>query len=64
MFKGYKSHISEKNKDNKTVSSLGLITKCKKCNKLNPVLQSPALNNVQNCVFCGNPFYIIKYDVS
>ena len=34
--------------------------KCPKCQKLNPILQSPAFNNTQNCIYCGNPCYIIK----
>jgi len=70
MYKGYKGRLMELNKSlivdkslkekNKLVSSLAHITKCSKCQKLNPSLHSPAFNNIQNCLFCGNPFYIIK----
>ena len=54
MFKGYK------NKNNKRIIDLAHITKCSRCVKLNPTLYSPALSNIQNCLFCGNPFYTIK----
>lgn len=60
MFKGYKNHLIYKDKTNKTIDSLAHISKCSKCHKLNPVLQSPALNNIQICLYCRNPFYIIK----
>lgn len=60
MFKGYKNHIMSKDQTNKSVNTLAHINKCTKCHKLNPSFQSPALNNIQNCIFCGNPFYIIK----
>jgi hypothetical protein len=58
MYKGYKGRqqISE----NKGITSLAHINKCAKCKKLNPSLHSSAFYNVQNCMFCGNPFYIIK----
>lgn len=64
MFKGYKNHILDKDQTNKSISSLAHINKCKKCNKLNPSFHSAAINNVQNCLFCGNPFYIVKVDQS
>jgi hypothetical protein len=54
MFKGYK------NKNNKSIIDLAYVNKCSRCLKLNPTLYSPAFNNIQNCLFCGNPFYIIK----
>jgi hypothetical protein len=57
MFKGYKNRLLEKNK---RIHDLGYVTKCSRCLKLNPTLYSPASNNIQNCLFCGNPFYIIK----
>ncbi len=60
MFKGYKNRLLEKNKTNKSINDLGYVTKCSRCLKLNPTLYSPAHNNIQNCLFCGNPFYIIK----
>lgn len=61
MFKGYKNHILSKNQTNKGVNSLAHVNKCPKCKRLNPNFYSPALNNAQNCLFCGNPFYIISY---
>jgi hypothetical protein len=60
MYKGYKNHILSKNETNKTIVSLSQIIKCTKCAKLNSVIYSPAYNNIQICLFCGNPFYIIK----
>ena len=42
--------------NNVSISSLTNIFKCGKCNKYNNVVQSP----VQNCLFCGNPNYVIK----
>jgi hypothetical protein len=60
MFKGYKNHLLAKDQTNKTINSLAHINKCKKCHKLNPSLHPAELNNVQHCLFCGNPFYIIK----
>lgn len=72
MYKGYRGRLMELNKSlivdksskekNKGVSSLAHINKCSKCQKLNPSLHSSAFNNVQNCLFCGNPFYIVKFD--
>lgn len=60
MFKGYRNRLIGMDGTNKTVGSLAHINKCSKCNRLNPSLYSPALNNIQNCLFCGNPFYIVK----
>ena len=60
MYKGYRNLLLEKNETNNIVKTSPFINKCKKCNKLNPTLQSPARNNIQKCLFCGNPFYIIK----
>jgi hypothetical protein len=57
MYKGYRGRQMGQNKG---ITSLAHINKCAKCKKLNPSLHSSALNNVQNCMFCGNPFYIIK----
>lgn len=54
MYKGYR------NRTNKGIDKLNHINKCLKCHKFNPSLQSPALNNIQLCMYCGNPFYIIK----
>ncbi len=56
MFKGYRNRKLIKT----GVQSLDHINKCKKCNLLNPSLHSPAINNIQHCLFCGNPFYIVK----
>ena len=60
MFKGYRNHLLGMDKTNKSVSSLSHINKCSKCNRLNPSLYPSVINNVQNCLFCGNPFYIVK----
>ncbi len=60
MFKGYRNHLFYKDRTNKTIRNLAHMNKCTKCSKLNPSLQSPAQNNIQNCLYCGTPFYIIK----
>ena len=60
MFKGYRHHLFYKNITNKSINSLAHINKCVKCLKFNPSLQSPAKNNIQYCLYCGNPFYIIR----
>ena len=60
MYKGYRKHLFYKDQTNKSVNSLAHINKCSKCLKFNPILQSPAINNIQMCLYCGNPFYIIK----
>ncbi len=60
MFKGYKNYVFYKDKTNKLVNSLAHVNKCIKCQKLNPSMQSPVIHNVQCCLYCGNPFYIIK----
>lgn len=60
MFKGYRNRIIELDKTNKSVSLLPHMNKCLKCRKLNPSLQSPAINNVQLCMYCGTPFYLIR----
>jgi hypothetical protein len=62
MYKGYRNLLLSKDKSNKGVNSLDHINKCAKCQRLNPSLYSPALNNIQRCLFCGNPFYIIKIE--
>ena len=59
MFKCYRNRLIAMGKTNK-VSSLDHVNKCTKCARLNPSLYSAALNNVQCCLFCGNPFYIVK----
>ena len=60
MFKGYRNRLIAMDKTNKGVRSLDHINKCIKCQRLNPSLHPAAINNVQNCLFCGNPFYIVK----
>lgn len=60
MYKGYKSKLFYKDNTNNSVGGLLYINKCSKCNKLNKWLHSPALNNIQMCLYCGNPYYIIK----
>jgi hypothetical protein len=64
MYKGYRNRLlgidKTVSKQHQKVTSLDYINKCSKCQRLNPILHSPAITNVQNCLFCGNPFYIIK----
>lgn len=57
MFKGYKNYIIDKNKLTKSNSTI--MKKCVKCQKLNSIVFSPASNNIQACMYCGNPFYVI-----
>jgi hypothetical protein len=42
--------------NNTTITALNNIFKCTRCNKYNNIFQPP----VQNCLFCGNPNYVIK----
>ena len=42
--------------NNISISNLINIFKCTRCNKYNNVIHPP----VQNCLFCGNPNYVIK----
>lgn len=60
MYKGYKNYIFYKDKTNKQVNSLAHINKCSKCLKLSPSIHAPTYNNIQHCLYCGNPFYIKK----
>lgn len=60
MFKGYRNHIKCKNTTNKNIISLPQVSMCRKCNKFNPIIQSPAQSNISKCLFCGQPYYIIK----
>jgi len=62
MFKGYRNHLFSKDTTNKSiaVSLKEKIVKCTKCSKLNPIVYSPAINNIRICMYCGNPFYVIK----
>lgn len=62
MYKGYRNRLLSMDKTKKNVSSLSHINKCSKCKRLNPSLQPAEIKNVQNCLFCGNPFYIVKMD--
>jgi hypothetical protein len=62
MFKGYRNRLMSMDKTNKSVSSLAHVNKCTKCQRLNPSLHSSVLNNIQQCLFCGNPFYIVRMD--
>lgn len=55
MYKGYRNRLT-----NKGVKTLDHMNKCTKCHKLNPSLHPSAVNNVQHCLFCGNPFYLIR----
>ena len=38
------------------------VVKCTKCKKYNSVIASPEFQNISNCYFCGNPYYIIRMD--
>ena len=67
MFRGYKNHLFYKDRTNKSINSLAHMNKCVKCLKFNPSIIPPTSmknyvmpNNIQNCLYCGNPFYIIK----
>ena len=60
MYKGHRNRLLEKDRTNKMLNSLAQVSKCNKCNKLNNILYSPAYNNINVCIYCGNPFYIIK----
>ena len=67
MFKGYRNHLLNKDRTNKSINNLAHINKCPKCLKLSPSIKPPtindnyvSLNNIQICLYCGNPFYIIK----
>lgn len=42
--------------NNISISNLVNIFKCGRCNKYNNIIIMP----VQNCLFCGNPNYVIK----
>ena len=48
--------IPNQHLNNISISTLINIFKCIKCNKYNNIFQSP----VQNCIFCGNPNYVMK----
>lgn len=58
MYKGYRNFISKKT-NNKNLLSLPQLAQCKKCSNLNLITVSPAKNNISNCTYCGNPYYII-----
>jgi hypothetical protein len=59
--KGHRSRILLKDPQfNKTLSNHPQVIKCSKCKKYNSVQVSPEINNINNCYFCGNPYYIIR----
>jgi hypothetical protein len=64
MYKGYRNRLlaidKTVEKQKKGIETLDYINKCSKCRKLNFIFASSTLTNVQICIFCGNPFYIIK----
>lgn len=60
MYKGYTNRIPTFHNNYTNIGTLAHINKCTRCKRFNPSLHSPALNNIQNCLFCGNPFYIVK----
>lgn len=61
MFKGYRNYLLYKDKTvNNTITHHPEVSKCSKCRKLNPVVKGT--KDVQICLYCGNPFYIIKSD--
>jgi hypothetical protein len=62
MYKGYRSYLFYKDLTNKTINHLPHIITCDKCRKLISVveLQDRPNRNVQLCLYCGNPCYIIK----
>ena len=59
MFKGYRNHIKWKDTTNNIIS-LPHVSMCGKCHKFNPIIQSPGQSNISKCLFCGQPYYIIK----
>ena len=59
MFKGYRKHLFYKDITNKTITLLPQMSKCSRCKKINTIT-FPSFNNTQICIFCGQPFYIIK----
>ena len=60
MFKGYKNFLLYKDDTNKTVIAHPQILKCSKCSKMNPIIVSPVIQNINFCSYCRNPYYIIK----
>ena len=60
MYKGYKNLLLYKDDTNKKVTAHPQITKCSKCSKMNQVIVSPVLQNINYCNYCRNPYYIIK----
>ena len=60
MFRGYRNHLINKNTSNPSITVLPQVSKCSKCSKLNPIVLSPASNNIHICYYCAQPFYIIK----
>ncbi len=40
--------------NNSSIQELSSVFICSKCNKYNTIFQQ----NIQNCLFCGNPNYI------
>jgi hypothetical protein len=60
MFKGYKNFLLYKDDTNKKVIAHPQIIKCSKCSKMNQIIISPAIQNMQICTYCRNPYYIIK----
>lgn len=70
MYKGYRNHLFCKDRTNKSIKDLAHINRCSKCKKLNPSIIPPVImgnyvipNNEQRCLYCGNPFYIIRVGV-
>ena len=60
MFKCYKNYLLYKYDKNKNVVAHPQILKCSKCSKMNTHIVSPAIQNIQFCNYCRNPYYIIK----
>jgi hypothetical protein len=60
MYKGYRNYLFYKDITNKKINNLPHIITCDKCRKMISVIQSPEKLNVQLCIYCGNPNYIIK----
>jgi hypothetical protein len=62
MYKGYRNRLFYKDHTNKSINHtlFPQISKCSKCNKLNQIMVSPFLQNIHMCLYCGQPFYIVK----
>lgn len=61
-----KQLVYQKTEFNKSlICQLPNILKCSKCRRNNTLQQTNnSLQNYQNCLFCGNPIYIINKNIT